>query len=109
MPLQPFGRGQPGKSRGEGRVNFIPNAFQIGSRERLLLEPVWIRQKHRIEFRVQSFPESEKRQQCIVDSSQMTPKIDQPVLSGSNLLQELLLRKAAEELVCTFNILVPTT
>src|SRR5438132_14331318 len=91
MLLQPVGDRQLRKSCPQKLTGLLPNNFQILAQQDGWNSPIWVRHEHQVELRMNPGSEAEKRNESVIKRREVTPQVNQSVLSRSSFLQQLLL------------------
>src|SRR6266851_5913644 len=98
MPPRPIRGRELQKIVPQFLVDFLPCSLERLSRDRQLNGLVRVRKKHDVEFGMKSFSNPEQRQETVVHGGEVSPQINQAVLSRSNLFLKLFCRQSAKQL-----------
>src|ERR1700751_1959457 len=91
MLLQPVGDRQLRESCPKNLTCVLPNDFQILAQQYGWNSPIGVRHEHQVKLRMNPGSEAEKRNESVIKRREVTPQVNQSVLSRSNFLQQLLL------------------
>ena len=99
MPFQPRLSGQRLDGTGQRVVDLRPRLAKLGGRDPIGRRPVRIRKEILIQLDVKSHAKAQERQHAVVHGREMAQQIEDPILTGGDLLLQLLVAEGVEHLV----------
>src|SRR5262245_29585394 len=105
--LQPLSRGPPSESGPQCMVDLISRLLQFRTGIELPNGAIWIRQKHCVKLRAEFGANTKQRKECVIDSGNVAPKVNETIPSRRDLPLKLFFGKSLEELINTGFVELP--